>query len=276
MTTALPLAWVQQEHQSSSSLPVKIETAYDIIFQPTNKLTFDIAQIDGCLELTDRGGGSFCVITSNSSLHHLSNILLTRLGVRALLSKCQGGFESSSVIFIDAGNCSDIYQTVNFARQYGLDVQKVLDSIIVSRPFNIHQLAGLIINELDSAVITQRIGAKLLVISDLLKMFVQDPQIDPDEARWLVREIARSLRKLSRQVLIVVSMNECLPQYGRSPPMSLIDKQIRIARTAKEPNRLQVKLNCSNSNLHYVNRGERLSTSSYIMTERGINIVPAH
>jgi hypothetical protein len=275
MTTALPLAWVQQEHKSSSSLPVNIETAYDITYQSPNKLTFDIA-IDRCLELTDRGGGgSFCVITSNSSLHHLSNILLTRLGVRALLSMRQGGFESSSVIFIDAWNCSDIYQTVNFARQYGLDVQKVLDSIIVSRPFNIHQLAGLIINELDSAVITQCIGAKLLVISDLLKMFIQDPQIDPDEARWL-REIARSLRKLSRQVLIVVSMNECLPQYVRSPLMSLIDKQIRIARTAKEPNRLQVKLKCSNSNLHYVNRGERLSTSSYIMTERGINIVPAH
>jgi hypothetical protein len=86
----------------------------------------------------------------------------------------QGRFESPSVIFIDAGNCSDIYQAVNFARQYGLDIQKVLNSIIVSRPFNIHQPAGLIINELDSAVHFQRFGAKLVVISDILKMFSQE------------------------------------------------------------------------------------------------------
>jgi hypothetical protein len=125
---------------------------------------FDIGQIDRCLELTDRGGGLY-VTSSNCkdgsfSLRYVNNILLTRLCVRALMSKRQGGFQSPSIIFIDAGNCSDIYQCVNFARQYGLDIQKVLDSIIVSRPFNIHQLAGLIINELDSAIVTQRFGAK--------------------------------------------------------------------------------------------------------------------
>jgi len=42
-------------------LPIKIESAYDIL-QP-HELSFDIAQIDRCLELTDRGGG-LC-ITNN-------------------------------------------------------------------------------------------------------------------------------------------------------------------------------------------------------------------
>jgi hypothetical protein len=55
-----------------------------------------------------------------------------------------------------------------------MTIQKVMDSIIVSRPFNIHQLAGLIINELDSATALQRFGAKLVVISDLIKMFIED------------------------------------------------------------------------------------------------------
>jgi hypothetical protein len=90
------------------------------------------------------------------------------------MSRRHGGFDSPSIIFIDAGNCSDIYQCMNFARQYGLDTEKVLNGIIVSRPFNIHQLAGLLIDELDPAIVMQRFGAKLIVISDLLKTLTKD------------------------------------------------------------------------------------------------------
>lgn len=265
---ASPLAW---EDQQQSSLPIKMEIAYDIL-QP-NKLSFDIAQIDRCINLTDRGGG-LCITSIGSSLRHTNNILLTRLCVRALLSKRQGGFGSPSVIFVDAGNCSDIYQCVNFARQYGLDIEKVLDSIIVSRPFTIHQLAGLVSNHLDSAAaaIVQRFGAKLVVISDILKMFAQDPQIDPDEARWLLMEMVRSLRKLSSQVLVVVSLHECPPQFRSLLP--IFDNQIHIAATTKEPGRLQVKVCGSNSNLYQQHGGGRMSSSSFIVIERDLKIIP--
>lgn len=264
-------AWQQQE-QRHTSLPVKLETAYDIL-QP-HRLSFDIAQIDRFIDLTDRGGSSLCISSSGkvSGLQYINNLLITRLCVRALMSRRQGGFESPSVIFIDAGNSSDIYQCVNFARQYGLDIQKVLDSIIVSRPFNIHQLAGLLINELDPAVVTQRFGAKLIVISDLVKTLVQDSQIDPDEARWLVKEMSRSLRKLASNVLVVVSLNECPPQC-RSSLLSLFNNQIHIAAAAKEPSRFRVKVSCKN-NLHHHNSSEKLS-SSFIITERDFKIIPA-
>jgi hypothetical protein len=49
------------------------------------------------------------------------------------------------IIFIDAGNDLDIYQYVNLARQYGLDIKKFLQSIVVSRMFTIYQLANTII-----------------------------------------------------------------------------------------------------------------------------------
>jgi hypothetical protein len=270
MTT--PLTWEYQQNQSS--LPIKMEMAYDIL-QP-NKLSFEIAQIDRCINLTDRcGDGGLCITSSGSSLRHTNNILLTRLCVRALLSKRQGGFESPSVIFVDAGNCSDIYQCVNFARQYGLDVQKVLDSIIVSRPFTIHQLAGLVSNHVDSAgaAVVQRFGAKLVVISDLLKMFVQDPQIDPDEARWLVKEMVRSLRKLSSQVLVVVSLHECPPHF-RSLLLPIFDNQIHIAAT-KEPNSLQVKV--SSNLLHnrdVLSGSSKNECSSFVIMERDLSIIP--
>jgi Rad51 len=264
---AAPLTWVDQQ----PSLPIRMEIAYDLL-QP-NKLTFDIAPIDQHINLIDRGGGAggLCITSSGSSLRHTDNILLTRLCVRALLSKRQGGFGSPSVIFVDAGNCSDIYQCVNFARQYGLDVQKVLDSILVSRPFTIHQLTSLIINHLNSAeaAIVRRLGAKLVVISDLLKMFTQDPQIEPDEARWLLREMVRSLRKLSSQVLVVVSLHECPPQY-QSLLLSHFDKQMHIAATLKEPNKLLVKINVKSN---HKNNGET-SASSFVMTERDLRIIP--
>ena len=275
---APPWQQQQQEQHHTSSLPVKLETAYDIL-QPC-RLSFDITPIDRCLDLTDRGGGSgsLCITSGIKDggcwLQHINNLLLTRLCVRALMSSRQGGFESPSVIFIDAGNSSDIYQCVNFVRQYGLDIQKVLDSIIVSRPFNIHQLAGLLINELDSAVVTQRFGAKLVVISDLLKPLVQDSQIDPKEALWLVKEMARSLRKLTSHVLVVSSLYECPPQYRRSL-LSLFNNQIHIAVAAREPRYFQVKVSCKNNLLHHHhNSGEKLS-SSFIITERDFKIIPA-
>ena len=272
---AAPLTWEDQQNQSS--LLIKMEIAYDIL-QP-NELSFDIDQIDRCINLTDRGGGGLCITSSGSSLRHTNNILLTRLCVRALLSKRQGGFGSPSVIFVDAGNCSDIYQCVNFARQYGLDIQKVLNSIMVSRPFNIHQLAGLVSNHLDSAAgaaTVQRFGAKLVVISDLLKMFNQDPQIDPDEARWLLKEIVRSLRRLSSQVMIIISVHECPPQY-RSLLLSLFDKQMHIAATPKEPNRLRVKIISNLLHHRYVDGGSNKSESysSFVITEKELRIIPA-
>jgi hypothetical protein len=283
------MAYVREtvkNHQNQSSLPIKLETAYDIL-QP-NRLSFDIAQIDRYLDLTDRGGGSsssLCIssstngskVSSNSSLAHVNNTLLTRLCVKALMSKRQGGFESPTVLFIDAGNCSDIYQCVNFARQYGLDIQKVMDSIIVSRPFNMHQLAGLLINELDASIVKQRFGAKIVVITDMLRTLAQDSQIDQNEARWLVKEIARSIRNLSRHVLVVASMHECPPQYRRIL-FPLFDNQIHIATVTRQPGRLQLKVSSRNNNLHnqeddFDNSKRQQQSSSCILTERDLEII---
>jgi hypothetical protein len=190
-------------------IPRIFETAYDVQ-QRSHKLSFGISQIDSLIDLSD-SGGTICVATSKNSKDggFYAQTLLTRLCVRALMSRRHGGFGSPSVIFIDAGNCSDIYQCVNFARQYGLDTQKVLDSIIVSRPFTIHQLAGLLIYELESVAV-QRSGTKLVVVSNILKMFSQetsDPQLDYDEGRWLLIEIVKSLQRISAQTVVVISVN---------------------------------------------------------------------
>ena len=244
-----------------SQLPMIFETAYDIQHRST-KLAFDIAEIDSLLDLPDRGGGSICVASSRKSRDRgrwHANTLITRLCVRALMSRRHGGFGSASVIFIDAGNCSDIYQCVNFARQYGLDIQKVLDSIMVSRPFTIHQLAGLLLYELESAAI-HRFGAKLVVVSDMLKMFSQeasDPQLDHDEAQWLLREIAKSLQRISSQALVVISLNnnddDDDDNHRRSQYRSFLphwDNRIDITTTASSDGSHNLHLEITNDRHH--------------------------
>jgi hypothetical protein len=170
------------------------------------------------------------------------------------MSRRHGGFGSPSVIFIDAGNCSDIYQCVNFARQYGLDIQKVMDSIMVSRPFTIHQLAGLLLYELESAAI-HRFGAKLVVVSDMLKMFSQeasDPQLDHDEAQWLLKEIAMSLQRISAQVLVAISLSSS-SNNRPSKYWSLLphcDNQIDITATASSDGSHNLHLEITNHHHH--------------------------
>ena len=80
-----------------------------------------------------------------------SNIIIRSHGLSSL---------SSSPIFVDTGegNSSDIYQCVILARQYGLRIKKLLQSIIVSAAFTIHQIANIIIYYLHNVI--QQFNAK--------------------------------------------------------------------------------------------------------------------
>jgi hypothetical protein len=108
------------------SLP-KLQTAYDL-----TRLKIDIEKLAKVMPLSSTG--SLCISGYNT------NLLLTRLCIRALLPANHGGLDSPHVIVVDAGNKSDFYLAVNFARRYGLDLRNVFDRIIVSRTFTIHQL----------------------------------------------------------------------------------------------------------------------------------------
>lgn len=171
-------------HSLSSTLTINktsrpVEPITFQIARPVMTQTFDICELDRFYSGI-RVGETLCIIGD----HAIS--LVTRLCVRALLPNNRGGLDSV-VLFIDAGNTSDIYQCVSFARQYGMELTKVLDGIIVSRVFTVHQLASLVIVELPEAI--KRFGARLVVISGLLRMFFEDPQVDEKEARQLLEEM---------------------------------------------------------------------------------------
>ncbi|MEW6603127.1 MAG: hypothetical protein AB1351_00375 [Thermoproteota archaeon] len=197
--------------------PKKQADKQRIIFQTACEvnacLNLGIAEIDSFLAL--QPGDRLCITGSHA------NLLVARLCVRAFMPVKQGGLGAGSVVFIDAGNSSDVYRCANFARQFGLEIQKVLRGIAVSRAFTIHQLAALVAHELPKAV--QQYNAKLAVISDLLRMFIEDPQVSRGEARYLIGEIMKSVHKID-DVMMVMSLRAGSPYDSQI--LSLFGKRI--------------------------------------------------
>lgn len=197
----------------------KFQTAYDEFI---SRLTFDIEALDSSLQNLNADGNTLAIIgNSNHSKNNrkFTNILLTRLCIYSLSIRRRQegcGLSSSSssppsspyVVIVDAGNSLDFYQFVEFIRQYGLDIKETLQRIVVSRAFTVHQLTNLIISELPNII--RPLETCLIIVPDLLHMFTHDPNIDPKEATYLIKEIISAIRKIatpSSQTRCVVSWN---------------------------------------------------------------------
>jgi hypothetical protein len=201
-------------------------------FHTASRLRFDIEKIDSIL--TFGFGERTCLVGNHSK------ILIERLCINALLSERHGGFGSSSVIIIDAGNSSDIYNYANFARQYGLDIKDILKRIIISRPFTIYQLANLVTCELPNIV--RKFETKIIFISDILRMFLEDPSVRIGEGLSIIKEITNSLRKLSDTSVIVSFICTSSSPYYQTL-LACFDKYIQITNTEFD-GRLFVKVRC--------------------------------
>ena len=281
----------QQQHLSSSLLSrrtseellfPKFQTAYYDIEDRRRILTLDIEKIDSSITLTT--ADCVCIIGEA----RCTNAILMRLCVRALILKRQHELlEFAKVIFIDAGgknNSSDsFYRCVNFARQYGLDIKKVLQSIVISRAFTIYQLADLIIYELPRVI--QQLEAKVILISDLLNMFVCDPQIKIEEGERMIKEIIDSLRKPStttNNTLIVVSLYRHHHHHHHYSSFSSsylyekillprFDKCIEITNNKKEKvnNVLDIKIR-NHKNRHHNDGISKNSSRRFSLSERDL------
>jgi hypothetical protein len=116
----------------------------------------------------------------------------------------------------------DPYQCVNFARQYGLDTNDVLNRIIVSRLFTIYQLTNLIIYELPR--ILEKWKSKVIIISDLLHLFLQDPQADVEESKYLIKQIVKSLQRFLNTTLVIITIGMGEKHGFRSQAMKVLQE----------------------------------------------------
>jgi hypothetical protein len=203
--------------------------------QPKNRrsgprISFQTAhEINACLGLGIKEVDSFLALRPGDRLcvaGDCANLLVSRLCVRAFMPIKQGGLGAGSVLIADAGNSSDVYRCASFARQLGLEIPRVLRGIVVSRAFTIHQLAALVAYELPKAM--REFNSKLVVISDLLRMFTEDPQVSRKEAEYLIGEIMQSVRKMDG-ALLVMSLRGSSPHDSQILPS--FAKRVEITKT---------------------------------------------
>src|SRR5918999_3190427 len=142
---------------------------------------------------------------------------MDRLCVHSMLPRRHGGIGEgySKIMAIDAGNCSDVYQIVNFARQYGLETKRVLQNLLISRVFTIYQLTHLVTDELPKIIGKISSNANLIVVYGLLHLFVSDPHIDKKDAKQLIKETAHMITKVSEDRFMIVSFDHCHKKYER-------------------------------------------------------------
>jgi hypothetical protein len=174
--------------------PPEIQTADTLLL--LNKLRFDIPTIDSFIELASR---DLCCITGYGA-----NVLLTRLCVRSLLSERYGGLNSPYVIIADAGNHTDVYGTVKFARQYGMSKKNIGERILVVRAFTLHQVRQLISVELPEVV--QKYQVRSVIVPGLLDVFDEDPNMRRKDIKKELSRIMEAINELSAKVLVVTSI----------------------------------------------------------------------
>ncbi len=144
----------------------RFQNAYEYL----NNIKLEIRGLKSSIEL--EVNDIVCIV----GISELTNILLTRIGVCCLLPRRSCGFipnesRNSNVLVIDAGNSIDVYQYVEFAKQYGLDTTQVLQRVVVTRVFTLYQLVHLIVYNLPKMI--HKFNAKLILIPDLLICLVK-------------------------------------------------------------------------------------------------------
>ena len=181
------------------------------------KMTLDIPKLDKSLHFLTLNN-KVCI----SGIH--TQKLIERLCVRAQLPSTYGGL-NSKVLLVDGANSSDLYQCVDFAQQYGLNAGKILDGIVSSRAFTVYQLANTIIYELPRAI--KQYDVKIVVITDLLSYFTNDPCLDVNEMKIILKEIVKTLNMI-QNCLVVVSLG--LPTQYDSLFSKLFSRTISIQK----------------------------------------------
>lgn len=252
----------------AGDLSSDFQTAYRQVESNTVRLAFDIEKLDALLNL--RSHESLCIIGDRKH----TQLLIDRLCVHSMLPKRHGGIGEgySRILAIDAGNSSDVYQVVNFARQYGLDIKRVLQNIVVSRVFTIYQLAHLVTDELPRIIGQLSPDGKnnVIVIYGLLHLFVSDPHIDKADVKQLIKEVATSISKISEERFVVVSSSHCNRKYEKLL-YPMFDNVIEMADDA-EKGILQAEVYTGN---HTIGRRRGRSAPSTMLCMHKLLSVPS-
>ncbi len=152
-------------------------------------LLFGIEQLDGFLHGFSPGEIAF--LYGSPSSYALTDLMI----VRALLPLEAEGSDAD-VIYIDGGNCFNLYRLSGLIRQFRLPAKPVLKRIHISRSFTSHQLTTLIVRELSHEL--KRHPSRLVVVSDLLSI-ARDEESEEIETKTMLGHALNKLRELATE-----------------------------------------------------------------------------
>ncbi len=132
------------------------------------------------------------------------NMLAQKLCFAAMLPVREGGLSSRSVI-VDAGNSFEFYYLSHLASKAGLEPKKALRGLTISRAFNCHQLANLLVNELPKAI--TRLNTGLAAVLGLTHSF-GDSELNTKARKNMAKTLAETLSDIAcrNQVVVVATV----------------------------------------------------------------------
>ncbi|TFG97833.1 hypothetical protein E4H12_07650 [Candidatus Thorarchaeota archaeon] len=137
---------------------------------------------------------------------------LLRAAVWSQVPKERGGFESP-VIMIDSSNMIDTVKLNDYASEYNLEIETVLDNIFVSRAFNSSQTYDLVINHLDEFL--ERFPAKLLLLPGLPDLFIGEGY-NAERAQQVTHMAARLLSTtLTHELVTLITTRQPVGTYDQ-------------------------------------------------------------
>jgi len=118
------------------------------------------------------------------------------------LPKRHNGLESQTVFVLVTDNKFDFYNITEIADKKYRILDRALERIIVKRVFTIHQLAHLLIIDLEKDI-TKKYKSKLVVISG--DFFISDSQITKQNKDWLYPQMIQAIKKRIDSIILVFS-----------------------------------------------------------------------
>jgi hypothetical protein len=111
----------------------------------------------------------------------------------------------SETIYIDAGMCANPYQIARYARLLELDQREVLQNVVMSRAFTVHQLSTIIQELLEPMI--QKCSPRTLLIG-MLPALYHDHELSSREAQTLLTQDLTKIQQLTTHyTLITVCTN---------------------------------------------------------------------
>ena len=172
--------------------------------------------------------GDLVLLDGDLSVIGLSHLLC----VRSQMPKEIGGF-GSPVIWLDGGNTFDLYSITEFSKSLGLDPERVLKRIYISRAFTCYQMSSLILEKLWEAV--EKLKPRFVVISNLPYLYLESDIPRKEAAKAflpVIKELATSPKR--KEVLILVSSLGYPPVEGGARIRDILASNMDVVLRMRE------------------------------------------